>query len=282
MSNTIVRFLVGITGIPIIIYLVVIGNVVFLTFCVIASLFCMNEFYNLFEKPKSPPPATTRWLGGFSFEKFIFLLVSSFIVVCFYYEKFNYVLILYFIMFIFLILSELFKKVKHFEAIGTWLLSMVYISSPFGLLALMASDKFIKLFGENFALVCLALIWISDTFAFWGGKTFGTHKLAEKISPKKTWEGSAFGFLATVAGSLALKFFLYPQLQVSDVLIIAVVVGLTAQLGDLFESHLKRTANVKDSSQLIPGHGGVLDRFDSLLFAAPALYIFLYIRSVVL
>lgn len=278
MSKTLVRLLVGIIGMPIIIYLVAIGNVVFLTFCVVASLFCMNEFYNLFEKPKFPPPATTRWLGGISFEKFIFLLVSSLIVVCFYYEKFNYVLILYFIMFIFLILSELFKKVKHFEAIGTWLLSVVYISSPFGLLGLMASDKFIKLFGENFALVCLVLIWVSDTFAFWGGKTFGKHKLAEKISPKKTWEGSAFGFSATVAGSLALKLFLYPQLQVSDALIIAVVVGLTAQLGDLFESHLKRTANVKDSSQFIPGHGGVLDRFDSLLFAAPALYIFLYVR----
>jgi len=161
MSNTAVRFLVGIVGIPIIIYLVLIGNEVFLIFCVIGSLFCMNEFYNLFERPKSPLPAATRWLGGLSFEKIIFLLVSSLTVVCLYYEKFNYVLILYFFMFIFLIVTEFFKKTKHFEAIGTWLLSIVYISTPFGILSLMASEKFIKLFGENFALVCLVLtcVW---------------------------------------------------------------------------------------------------------------------------
>jgi len=125
----------------------------------------------------------------------------------------------------------------------------------------------------------LVLIWVSDTFAFWGGKTFGRHKLVPEISPKKTVEGSIIGFLMTVTASFALKFLLYPQLLSADALSIAFIVGFTAQIGDLFESYLKRSANVMDSSQFIPGHGGVLDRFDSLLFAAPTLYIFLYIKS---
>jgi phosphatidate cytidylyltransferase len=279
LSNTTVRFIVGLIGIPLILYLVSIGNYVFLVFCVVVSFFCMNEFYNLFEKSKLEPSQLSRFLGGLSFEKFVFLTVSSLIVVCFYFERFNYVLILYFFMFIFLIITELLKKVKHFEAIGTWLLSIVYISSPFGLLSLMASDKFIKLFGENFALICLILIWVSDSFAFWGGKLFGKHRLAEKISPKKTWEGSILGFIFTLIAGVILELFYYGELSMSNFLLISVIVGLSAQLGDLFESYLKRTAQVKDSSQLIPGHGGVLDRFDSLLFAVPALYIYLYLRS---
>ncbi|MGH2574405.1 MAG: phosphatidate cytidylyltransferase, partial [Ignavibacteria bacterium] len=184
MSNTTVRLIVGLIGIPAIISLVVLGNYVFLTFCVLMSLLCMNEFYNLFERPKSNPSLLTKWAMGFSLEKIVFLIVSSLVVICFYFERFNYVLILFFIMFVFLIISELYKAEKHFEAIGTWLLSIVYISAPFGLLSLMASEKFIVFFGANFALICLILIWVSDTFAFWGGRSFGKHKLAESISPK--------------------------------------------------------------------------------------------------
>src|SRR5439155_25047060 len=138
MNNTTVRFIVGLIEIPLILYLVNVGNYPFLVFCVLISFFCMNEFYNLFEKPKSDHNKISSMFGGITFEKFVFLTVSSLIVVCFYFEKFNYVLILYFVMFIFLIISELLKKEKHFEAIGTWLLSIVYISSPFGLLSLMA------------------------------------------------------------------------------------------------------------------------------------------------
>ena len=185
-------------------------------------------------------------------------------------------------MFIFLILRELFKKVKHFEAIGTWLLSIVYISSPFGILSLMAASKFKVIFGANYALICLILIWISDTFAFWGGKTFGKHKLAPLISPKKTWEGSITGFLFTIIAGVVLYFTINKSSSIINYILIAVIVGFSAQLGDLFESHLKRTAKVKDSSNIVPGHGGVLDRFDSILFAAPALYIYLYIKNFVL
>ena len=279
MNNTVVRIIVGAIGIPLIIASAIIGNITFLIFCVILAFFCMNEFYNLFEVPAGLPSMLTRWFGGISLHKTVFLLISTVIVVCFYYEKFNFVLILYFVMFTFLILVELFKTEKHFEAIGTWLLSVVYISTPFGLLGLMASSKFMTLFEGNYAIICLVLVWVSDTFAFFGGKLLGRHKLAERISPKKTWEGSFIGFLFTIVTGFIIWQFFYHELSLLHWLSISVIVGLFAQIGDLFESNLKRSVKVKDSSNLIPGHGGALDRFDSILFAVPALYIFLYLKS---
>ena len=279
MNNTIVRVIVGVIGIPLIIISAMLGNEIFLVFCMVLAFFCMNEFYNLFEKPHHPPGELTRWFGGVSFHKTVFLIISTLVVVCFYYEHFNYALILYFVMFIFLIVSEVFKEEKHFEAVGTWLLSVVYISTPFGLLSLMDSSRMLAFNGANYAIICLVLVWVSDSFAFFGGKLFGKHKLAERISPKKTWEGSIIGFLFTMLSGVVIWKFIYPDFTVWHWLSVTLIVGFFAQIGDLFESNLKRSVKVKDSSNLIPGHGGALDRFDSILFAVPALYIFLYLKS---
>lgn len=276
MNNTYVRIIVGIIGIPFIVLLTSLGNFYFLGFCVIVSFFCMNEFYNLFEK--SGP--MIKWLGGISIHKLVFLLISSLIVVNFYFEHVNYVLILYFLMFVYLIIDEIFKHKKHFEAIGTWMLSVVYISTPFGILSLMGSDKFREIFGANYALISLALVWTSDTFAFFGGKIFGKHKMAERISPAKTWEGSAIGFIFTLAVSIIIYLMSGYENSLLHFIIIGALAGIFAQLGDLFESHLKRMVRVKDSSNIIPGHGGFLDRFDSMLFAIPAIYIYLYLESI--
>jgi phosphatidate cytidylyltransferase len=279
LSNTSIRIIVGIIGIPLIIFLAYAGNHVFLAFCVIVSFLCMNEFYNLFEKPKESIGILTRWIGGLSFHKTVFLSISSLIVVCFYLEDINYVLILYFLMFIYLIVDEVFKREKHFEAIGTWLLSIVYISTPFGLLSLMNSAKFISALEANYAIIIMALVWTSDTFAYFGGRTLGKHKLAERISPKKTWEGSIIGFVFTLIIGVLIKIFFYDGFSYAHILAVSVITGVFAQIGDLFESNLKRSVLIKDSSQLIPGHGGFLDRFDSLLFAVPAVYIYLYLKT---
>ena len=281
MNNTTARVLVGTIGILLIVVLAMLGNTIFLVFCVLTAFFCMNEFYNLFEQPKTPPSSLTRWAGGMSFHKIVFLLISTSIVVCLYYEWFNYVYILYFIMFIYLIIDEVVKTEKHFEAIGSWMMSVVYISTPFGLLALMDSTKFNSLFGANYAIICMVMIWVTDTFAFFGGKALGRHKLAERISPKKTWEGSIIGFIFTIITGIVIWYFFYPKAGLTNMIAISVIVGIFSQIGDLFESHLKRSVKVKDSSHLIPGHGGFLDRFDSILFSVPALYIYLYLQSTV-
>ena len=129
--------------------------------------------------------------------------------------------------------------------------------------------------GLHWFLVLLAVIWAGDTFALAGGRTFGRTKFAPVLSPKKTNEGAAAGLLGGLVVAALMQHFLFPDLPLRHVLIASVVVGFFGQLGDLGESMLKRAAEIKDSSQLIPGHGGVLDRMDSLLFAFPVLYFYL-------
>ena len=126
-------------------------------------------------------------------------------------------------------------------------------------------------------LFALALSWVGDTAAYYVGKSFGRHSLAPRVSPKKTWEGSA----ASVAGSvvfgwLFLRVFL-PQVPAWHAMTLAAAANAAGQAGDLAESAIKRGAGVKDSGSILPGHGGLLDRVDSTLFAMPVVY--LYLRS---
>jgi phosphatidate cytidylyltransferase len=123
-------------------------------------------------------------------------------------------------------------------------------------------------------------IWMCDTAAYFGGVTLGRHRLFERVSPKKSWEGAIFGFVAALLTMLAARALVLDYLRVQDALVIGAIVGVFGQIGDLVESRFKRDAGVKDSSNIIPGHGGVYDRFDSLVFVAPIVY--LYIDFVVL
>ncbi len=121
----------------------------------------------------------------------------------------------------------------------------------------------------------LAIIWLGDTFALFVGKKFGRTRFASQISPKKTNEGAIGGLAAGVLGAVLLQIFLFQGLPLLHVIGLSVLLGIFGQLGDLAESLLKRAAEIKDSSNLIPGHGGVLDRLDSLLFAFPVTYLYL-------
>jgi phosphatidate cytidylyltransferase len=127
----------------------------------------------------------------------------------------------------------------------------------------------------HWTLLMLILIWVGDTAALAVGKTLGKTPLAPVLSPKKTYEGAVGGLLAGVGISIAAQQLLFPDLPLRHVIPLSVLLGILGQLGDLAESMLKRAAEAKDSSHLIPGHGGVLDRMDSLLFAFPVLYCYL-------
>ncbi len=129
--------------------------------------------------------------------------------------------------------------------------------------------------GMMWIMILLAVIWAGDIAAMFAGKAFGRTLFAPAISPKKTNEGAAAGLLAGIAAAVLLQRFLLGDLPLIHVTIASLLIGTFGQLGDLAESMLKRAAQVKDSSAIIPGHGGVLDRVDSLLFAIPVLYIYL-------
>ena len=129
--------------------------------------------------------------------------------------------------------------------------------------------------GLHWTIILLAVIWTNDTAALVVGRKFGRTRFAPQLSPKKTNEGAAGGLVAGVIAAVLLQHFLFTDIQIFHAVAVSILCGFFGQLGDLAESLLKRAAEVKDSSQLIPGHGGALDRVDSLLFAFPVLYIYL-------
>lgn len=147
-------------------------------------------------------------------------------------------------------------------------LSLLYIVVPLASLTMLAYSN------PGFVLLTLIMIWVNDTGAYLTGRSFGRHKLCERLSPKKTWEGFWGGFAFAVLAGIVAGLFFMPY----SIVLLAVygaIVSVISTYGDLFESLLKRTAGVKDSGNLIPGHGGILDRIDSVLAVAiPALLFF--------
>jgi phosphatidate cytidylyltransferase len=133
--------------------------------------------------------------------------------------------------------------------------------------------------GASTVLIVLVVAWVSDTGAYFAGRFLGKSKLYEAVSPKKTWAGFWGGIAGSVGGLIALKFAYADWLTWVDVFAIAIPGNLLGQMGDLAESLLKRSVGVKDSGALLPGHGGILDRIDAVLFIAPYVYAYLMIKQ---
>lgn len=127
-------------------------------------------------------------------------------------------------------------------------------------------------YGIEWLLVIMLIVMTNDSAAYYSGSAFGKHRLYPLVSPKKSIEGALGGLVGSIGGTLLAKFTFFPQLSLADALLTAILIGILGQTGDLFESLLKRSFGVKDSGNSIPGHGGVLDRLDSIIFAAPATY----------
>ena len=158
-----------------------------------------------------------------------------------------------------------------FLSVASTLLGAVYIGWVFGHHLILLRN--LSGVGRGLIFFLLVTIWLGDTAAYLFGKRFGRHKLRPTISPGKTIEGTIAGIVFGTLGGLGVwSLFLQDVLSIPHTLILGVLLGIVGQLGDLSESIIKRSADVKDSGALIPGHGGLLDRCDSLIFSAPTLY----------
>lgn len=169
-----------------------------------------------------------------------------------------------------------FTSELYFDS-GKLIFTVIYVALPFSFA--LGLPKYSS-YDSNFSLEVIflfILIWSSDTFAYLVGKSIGKHKMAPKISPKKTWEGYAGGVVLTLVLSYFVEMY-QPQLR-GNWMVVGFLIAAFAPLGDLVESQLKRTFGVKDSGNIIPGHGGVLDRLDSFLICVPVVYLYFILEK---
>jgi len=170
------------------------------------------------------------------------------------------------------------KKTLPFNGLAYMLLGNIYISTPFALvypITINGTDNFLP----ELIVALLVLVWANDTGAYLSGMTFGRRRLFERISPKKSWEGAIGGTMA----SMGIGYIASTQIEsvaLHHWLIIAFIVSVSANFGDLIESMLKRSIGVKDSGSMLPGHGGMLDRFDGVIFAIPAFFSYLQLLKI--
>ncbi|HVK76594.1 MAG TPA: phosphatidate cytidylyltransferase [Kofleriaceae bacterium] len=133
--------------------------------------------------------------------------------------------------------------------------------------------------GGDWVVFVLACVWLGDTGAYFAGRFLGKHKLYPAVSPKKTWEGAIGGVLGSLVGGIAVKVIRLDDLRWIDVVLLTIPGAALAQMGDLVESLIKRSTGVKDSGAILPGHGGILDRIDAVLFFAPWVYVYFSVSA---
>jgi phosphatidate cytidylyltransferase len=164
---------------------------------------------------------------------------------------------------------------RMITSVGVTLLSVMYVAvALFGGHLIAVRVGFSPLLSKHLLAFFFLVIFGSDSAAYYGGRTFGRNKLAPTISPGKSWEGAIAGLLASLLLATASHFWFFLDLPLKFALPLAAAMNVVGVLGDLTESALKRSAGAKDTAQILPGHGGVLDRIDSLLFNAPLIYYF--------
>ena len=276
-SNLLTRVIVAFVFAPLIIYLTILGKLPFLIFIEILILLGLWEFLRLSKAKEAEIPKIPLIVLG------AFLGISAYL----WGER----VFLFFLLAI-LYASALFLVIKGktegaTSSLALSLLGFFYVAGLFSYLILLRelSPQFIPdrlaplatsyKTGGLWIIYLLVCIWSCDTFAYFIGAPLGKHPLSSRISPKKTIEGFAGGILGAIAAAFFSYLVFFSSAQLRDLLIVSIIVALVGQAGDLTESLFKRDAGLKDTSSIIPGHGGILDRFDSLLFVSPIVYYYL-------
>lgn len=249
---------------------ILINEYLFLGIFVLITGISQLELYKLFEKKEH---YTQKKYGIFLG---IVLFITSFLVAKGIIPSSGYYFTIFLILLMFII--QLYsQRETHFTCVAFTLVALIYVAIP------LSTINFIAFAGINenqytyeYVLAMFVMIWANDSGAYIFGSLFGKTKLFEKVSPKKTWEGTIGGFLTVLVAGYILSLW-FTELNLIQWFIFGAIVSVFGTYGDLVESHLKRRAGVKDSGRIMPGHGGMLDRFDSTYFAAPMIFLYLKI-----
>ncbi len=289
MSTLIKRTATGFLILLVITGAIALNSLSFVALFFLVMLGTLYEFYNALLRAKIHPQIVYGLLIAAMFYVFAFLNAIGFIPIRF--------IFLFFPLLSVIFLAELFlRENRPFHNIAFTLLGLFYIALPFSLFHYFVfhpSEELILQSGNDVDIVNFVfqpgfkvhyyyqillgfffLNWLNDTGAYIIGMPFGKHKLFKRISPKKSWEGFIGGALFCIVTAILLARF-FPVLQLRDWLAMAFIVVVFATLGDLVESMLKRYLGLKDSGGILPGHGGLLDRFDGVIFSAPIVYAYL-------
>lgn len=271
------RALTGAVFVAILIGCILSGPIAFSVLFAIICAMTINEFGNIIEKS-----------GLAQINKPISILAGIFLFFGFAYigiTSDNYAILTpYLFLIMYLFISELYLKKKNpVNDIAFSLMSQLYIALPFALLNVLAffipDESQTSVYSPILPLSIFIFTWINDSGAYCVGVLFGKHRLFERISPKKSWEGSFGGGIFSIIGAIIIANY-FPILSHTEWIGLALTVVIFGTWGDLVESLIKRTIGIKDSGNILPGHGGMLDRFDSTLMAVPASVLYLYILSI--
>jgi len=266
VNNFFQRSLTGLLMVIVLIGSLLLHPFLFALVFLLINIVALIEFYKLAALSHSRPQNKYGNIVG------TFIFLAGFLWYQFDWGPYVSLLIIPFLTFIFIF--ELYRVRKQpLLHLATTLLGLVYVSFPLMLVNHLA--YFDGSYNGKIVLGIFILIWLSDTGAYVFGVTLGKHKLFERISPKKTWEGFIGGIMVSLGGSFLLARYM-GIFELHEWAIVAGIVGVFGTLGDLVESMLKRSVSIKDSGNLLPGHGGILDRFDSFLFAIPVIFTYLY------
>ena len=260
------RTLINVIGIPTILYLLWRGGPVFALFIFLVMIIGLDEFYRMNTNGRQTPAKLTGFIFSGLLAAYYFwlpaitllqgmILLSCFIIIAFFLEMSR-------------------DKVNPTRNMGINILGMMYIPVLLG--SLIALRNLDTSHGTYFTVSMIVAIWICDSAAFIFGMKWGQRKIFPRVSPNKSWVGSISGLVSSFIVFYGLHVQgILPDLTLLDVAVFSIITGFFGQAGDFAESLLKRDAGVKDSGKILLGHGGVLDRFDSIIFASPLTYAYL-------
>ena len=309
MSNLATRILVAALAIPALVFLAFTGGFAFFGFVALISALSLMEYHALARaKGASPQVVLTLVVGlainlGFIFDRLSMTVLGAL-------DQLGiavraptmaqFLMILLLLAVPFLTVVELLRNrgsalINLAVSVFGWMYYSFFLGSLIGIREIFNPMDFpvaahfpvigpgvpedvlatIDWWGGLTVITIFVAVWMCDSAAYFVGRWRGRHPLFKRVSPNKTWEGAIAGFVAAVGTFLLLQAWFLPYLTFAEGLFCGVAIGVFGQIGDLVESLLKRDSGVKDSSVLIPGHGGILDRFDSLVFVAPVLFVFL-------
>lgn len=253
-----IRILSAIILLPLLFFVLIHGGIPFYLGVSLVSLMAIREFYDVFKQKNLKPASILGYIATLFISIFLFLEIKAI-----------YLEVVLFILFFLACILVVLRKYNIMD-VGITFFGIIYIPYFLNHVTLVRTS-----FDHKYVWLVFIIAWMTDTFAYFSGYFFGKHKLIPEISPKKTIEGSIGGIVGSIFSCVVFAYiFDFSLIHMS---IVGGLGSIIAQIGDLFASAIKRFLGIKDYGKLIPGHGGILDRFDSIIFTAPFVYYYLLI-----